>query len=319
MSKPVLPSTEFSLELMKGGVDAAVTAAGASRGGGNYRVPPDKIRKIEGFNVRIKDAAYWERVKLIKNSIIANGYDTAKPLKVFVSKEDDGSYFDLIDGEHRLDAVNMAIEAGVVIDFVPVSIAPAGTSMEDLNFSLINSNSGAPLSPYETAIVFKRLIGRGVDEHEIARRSGYSKKYVDDLLGLMAAPKAVRDMVIKGQITVTLALAELKNGDAKAIVERLKGALDTAQAAGKTRATAKHIRKAGTPKKTKPAPEATLPVEVVSEVVLVTRDVALSWVDQAGFAIGGEGDDRFLALITAVAREINLRGGLVHIDTGEPL
>lgn len=308
MSAVLIPSTEFAPDLATGSVEAAGSSAGASRSGGNYDVPPQAIRVIEGFNFRIKNEAYWERVEGLCKKITANGYDRSHPLKVFVAKDDAGSFYGLVSGHHRLDAVLMAISKGYAIEKIPCVVAPKGTSMEDLTFDLINTNSAEPPSPYEMAIVIKRLIGQGVSSEEILRRTGFkNQRYIDDLLSLLAAPKEVREMVMSGRVSSTLAITELKEGKPSEVVERLKAAVDTAQAAGKDRVTAKHVTK---PKKARKPPKELKPI-------IVTQAAAMVWVEESGFAAGGEADERFLRLVSRVAKEVFDRGGFVEIDSEE--
>jgi hypothetical protein len=80
-------------------------------------------------------------------------------------------------------------------------------------------------------------------ETEIARRLGYSAVYVRSLLDLIAAPKQVRDMVSRGEVSATTARKAIKKHGGKA-AEVLQEAVTTAQAKGKTRATEKHLQKA---------------------------------------------------------------------------
>jgi len=243
MAKMEIPTDEFDLELVRGNVKKAMADAGA-KSGDFWSVPPSMLRVIDGFNGRIRTPAYLEHLARIKDSIRENGYYQDKPLAGFVAKEDGEDVIYVTEGHTRFEAVRELIEEGHEIERVPVVVKPNGTTMEDLTFALVTSNEGRPFTTFETALMVKRLVGMGVDEATIAKRLGFKagKAYVDDLLSLAGAPKAIRDMVIAEKISATLAIQELKRHGAKA-VDRLKAAVAKAEASGKKKASAKHLDK----------------------------------------------------------------------------
>jgi hypothetical protein len=75
---------------------------------------------------------------------------------------------------------------------------------------------------------------------DIARKLSITERYIDDLNILVAAPAKVRTAVLEGSIASTLAIQELRR-DPKKAEERLMGAVTKAKAAGKTKATRKHV------------------------------------------------------------------------------
>ena len=204
-----------------------------------WKAPIDTLRVYEGFNVRDKDKAYDERVRYIANSIKANGYMTDKPIAGYTAIEDGEHVIILTDGHTRYAAVKLAISEGCEITEVPVVTKPRGTSMEDLTVALVTSNSGERLKPFEVAKVCKRLIGYGMDENQIATRLGLTRAYVISLLDLLAAPKAVRDLVSEGRVSATEASKTIKAHGKNAA----KVLTDAAAAAPKARITAKDLRK----------------------------------------------------------------------------
>lgn len=232
---------EANLELTPGNVKGAMKAVGASSGD-LWNVPRSAIRIIDGFNVRSPASkAGKEHVKHLASLIEANGYDDDKPLVGYVAKEEGGDVIYLTDGEHRLAAVDLLISKGKEFDALPVKIKPRGTSMEDLTVALATGNSGKPLTPYELASVVKRLLGYRMDEKTIAKRLGITKKYLDDLLFLMAAPEPIRDLVSNNKVSASLAIATLREKPKKA-VEVLQAAVAKAEAAGKTKVTPKALK-----------------------------------------------------------------------------
>jgi ParB-like chromosome segregation protein Spo0J len=300
MAKLEIPPAEFATELVRGNLKAAMASAGATNPHALWKVPLDKIRVIPGFNTRIHTPEYEAHIEWLTNSILENGYDEDKPLAGYVVKEDDGDVIYLTDGHSRNLAVARANERGAQIETLPIVVKPKGTSMEDLTVALVTSNSGRPLTPYETAIVVKRLVGYGLDEPTIAKRLGFTQKYVNDLLTLVAAPKAVRDMIVAGKIAPTLAINMLTKHGAKA-VEKLKAAVEKAEASGKKKATAKHVEKDKTAK-----PKSAKAAKPESPKSIDAADV-LADAEKCGFATGSADlDDKLLSLAATLYARVGV-------------
>jgi len=252
MSTAATPTTDLVIDnLAPGSVKAAMKEAGASSSD-LWMVPYENIRVIEGFNVRTRNAEYLAHVQDIKNSIIANGFYRDKPLEGYVAKEDGQNVIYITGGHTRHEAAGLAIAEGHEIVALPVIVKPAGTSQEDLTVALVTGNSGRPLSPIEIAVVCKRLLGFGQDEKGIAAKLGYTKKYVEDLLGLLSAPSAVRKLVEQGKVSATLAISEIKK-DPKGAAKKLTEAAEVAKSTGKGKVTQKTLN--GGKKKLKTTPE----------------------------------------------------------------
>lgn len=227
---------DFTRELTPGNTKAAMKAVGAASSD-LWKVAPDQLRTLDGFNARIKNDAYAARVRWIADSIKANGFYPDKPLTGFVALEDGEEVIYVTGGHRRHEGVLLAIEEGADVPTVPVVIKPRGTSMEDLTVDLVVGNEGEPLTTYEQAVVCKRLAGFGWESKEIARRLGYSTaQYVDGLLSLASAPLAVRRMVMESVISATTAIDAIKkHGDKAADV------LLAAMVKSGGRVTAKHM------------------------------------------------------------------------------
>jgi hypothetical protein len=146
-----------------------------------------------------------------------------------------------------LDAVDLANNEGAEISIIPVVTKARGTSMEDITIGLVTSNSGAALKPLEIAKVCKRLVGYQMDVKDIAARLTLTPAYVNQLLDLLAAPKAVRELVANGTIAATLAMDTLKK-HGKDAAKMLTAGVKEAKVTGKTRVTAKHVKAATAPK-----------------------------------------------------------------------
>lgn len=253
-----IPSTTYEHELAPVSVGSAMKAAGAKAvmqgAGASYLVPFRNITVLEGFNVRIDTPDYLKHVAAIKASIKAEGFYPDQPVAGYAEKnEADELILALTNGHTRHRALGELIADEAETEFTPDFLVPmiakaSGQSLEDLTFALISGNQGRPLTVVEKAIVAKRLVTMGVEEARIAERMGVTEKYVGDLLILAAASPTVRNFVINEKVSATEAVKQLRK-DPKKAAEKLKAAIAEAEAAGKTKVTAKDID--GTVKKPK--------------------------------------------------------------------
>lgn len=256
----------FELNLVAGSVKGAMIGA---KSADLWKVPLAKIKVMDGFNVRIKNAEHETQVRLIADSIKENGFFPDKPLAGFVAKENSENIIYVIDGHTRLEAVHLAISEGCEINEIPVVTKPAGTSMEDLTVALVVSNEGRHLTPFEIALVCKRLVGFGMDESEIARRFGRSKAHIANLLLLASAPRSIKSLVQEGKVSATLAVETYRAYGSQA-TEILERGMASAKEAGKDKVTSKHLAK-----KKK---EATTPI-VVATPINTILERGIKWIN----------------------------------------
>src|SRR3546814_7700349 len=73
------------------------------------RVGLDKLAVLPGFNTRVKDAAYQDRVVGIAESIAAHGFFEDTPFAVVPIEGDDTNY--IFDGNHRFDAAKQVLRS----------------------------------------------------------------------------------------------------------------------------------------------------------------------------------------------------------------
>ncbi|WP_234265095.1 ParB/RepB/Spo0J family partition protein [Hydrogenophaga sp. NFH-34] len=241
--------SEQQIQFFPGSVKKAMKEAGAGSSD-LWKVPRSNIQVAKDFNVRVRNDKYAARVREIADSIKENGFYPDKPLAGYVALDDGGQQVIIVtDGHTRLDAVDLAISEGAEIELLPVVTKPHGTSMEDLTIALHVGNNGNPLTPFEQALVCKRLAGYGMEIATIAKKMGFTETYLDGLMTLMAAPSEVRKLVEVDKVSASLAIDMLKKHGPKAL-EMLKAGLAKAEASGKTRMTPKHIN--ATPRVAKP-------------------------------------------------------------------
>ncbi|MDA0576234.1 ParB/RepB/Spo0J family partition protein [Burkholderia gladioli] len=220
-----------------------------------YMVSLDAIRVRPEFNeAREADPEYPTAVREIADSIKANGFFRHKPIKVAAAAD---GYLYVSDGHTRWDAVLLANSEGAGIEAVPVINEVRGTTEEDRIFGLILDNSGRRLTLLGEAMVIKRLIGRGIDEKEIARRLTRNVASIRNALTLVAAPKAIKEMVTSGAVSATSAVKVMKEQGANAVAH-LQAAKEAATAAGKMKVTPKALKSLNGPKQEGAPTDATL-------------------------------------------------------------
>lgn len=227
-----------AIEFTPGNVKAAMAGV---KSGDLWNVPFDLLYIQPGFNVREEDdPSYAEHIDNLERLIEANGYDRTKAFEGYIAKIDGEDRVVVTDGHSRYRAISRLRARDFKIETVPLITKSRGTSMEDLTFGLANSNSGRRLTPYELGTLCKRLVGFGVESEVIQKRLNITGTYLDDLLFLHSAPKAVRDMVRTGKVAAGVAISTCRKHGDKA-VEMLREAVQVAAASGKKKATAKHL------------------------------------------------------------------------------
>ena len=138
---------------------------------------------------------------------------------------------------------------------------------------------------------------------------GFTKQYIEGLLDLVAAPKAIRDLVIAGTVSATLAVETIKKHGKDAAKVLGQGAKE-ATASGKERVTKKHVVKATTKgaRKTKAGKEK--PQEPVQGDLLATTpvDPRVAQIEAGAkwFRDSGYGDDMKDVLISYTAQMMSL-------------
>lgn len=236
--QPSIPTTSFHTELVPGRVKNVKSAN--RRADAMSWMDPHAIQIMRDFNARIRTPAYLDHLRSTTDSMKTEGFHIDKPISVYVANEGGEDVVYVVDGHTRLEAALTAIDEGSDFDTIPVVILPKSLNMVDMTVGLYRSNAGQPLTPYETALVAKRLECMGLTEADISRRLDLSPPYINGLLLLAAAPLAIAHMVIEGELAASEAISVLRERGDKA-VEALERAKNKAQQAGKTKVTAAHM------------------------------------------------------------------------------
>lgn len=208
------------------------------------RVPLDKLAVLPGFNTRVKDAEYQERVVGIAESIVANGFFNDKPFAVTMLPGDETIY--IYDGEHRFDAAKQAILDGAEFpDGLPVAWAKDGATVRDLTIHLAHGNAGERLNMVELAAVVRRMQGLGMDKPEIAEALGRTTRHIDNLFVLADSNATVKKAVASGQIAGAEAVKLVRKHGSKDAATEITARIKKAAEQGKAKATPKTNKPAG--------------------------------------------------------------------------
>lgn len=213
------------------------------------RVPLDKLAVLPGFNTRVKDAEYQERVVGIAESIVANGFFNDKPFAVVMLPDDETVY--IYDGEHRFDAAKQAILDGAEFpDGLPVAWAKDGATVRDLTIHLAHGNAGERLNMVELAAVVRRMQGLGMEKAEIAEALGRTTRHVDNLFVLAGTNQTVKKAVAEGKIAGAEAVKLVRKHGGKDAATEITARIKKAAEQGKAKATPKTQKPAGPKTKT---------------------------------------------------------------------
>lgn len=204
-----------------------------------HRVFIEDIFIKPGLNPRIDNAALKAHIRFLADSIKEHGFDDSEPLSVHVEKIDGRNRLVVNDGHCRYNAAVLAKSEGAEIESLPV-VVKTGITIEEITFGFVRSQTGLKLTPIELAATCKRLRSFKLSEKVIAQKLGMTETYVNNLLALASAPRAIRSMVEEGEASAALAMNQLAKHGENA-TEVMTKALDAAKAAGKAKVTAKFM------------------------------------------------------------------------------
>ena len=223
-------SQEFTLQLTPGNLKDGMKAAGA-KSNELWTVPLEMLRPIEGFNVRVRNAKYFARVRKYADSMKTHGYLAHKPMAGYMGRDPETgeNVVFYTAGHTRHDSIllaNSELPKDKQIKAVTMVMQPTKTtSMKQLNAMLITENEAAALDPYEASIVCKRMLDDGGSVEEIAKEVNFSTEWVDSLLQLAAAPLELQLMIVDDVIKPTFAIETIKEHGGEQALIILKQAL----------------------------------------------------------------------------------------------
>jgi len=175
----------------------------------------------------------------LANSISEVG--VLEPLTVYA----EDNRFWITNGHCRYLAVMHAInEMGAEIGTVPIKFEDKHSSEADRIASQIVRNSGKKLNPLEMARVVKQLANYGWSHSKIAKLADVSRGYIAQLLSLHATTTPeIEELLNAGKVAPSFVARVAYAASSPEEVGRiLKDAVATATAAGKKKASAKHLQ-----------------------------------------------------------------------------
>jgi ParB-like chromosome segregation protein Spo0J len=206
-----------------------------------FDLNPYLVEMEDDWNCRdFADPENIDHIDNLARSIVKIGIQD--PLTVRL----DGKRVVLTDGHCRWFAVIRAIEVyGAEIKTIPlIAESRYATAAQHIARQLL---VGKPKSPIEQGRAFVRLINYGWSIPQIVESVGIGRARVKQILDFIAdSSEVIQKMVIQGKVAQTEAEKVLRaSGGDTALAERtLNAAVVEAVAAGKTRATGKHVKEA---------------------------------------------------------------------------
>lgn len=196
-----------------------------------FKVSPDIIKFEKSWNGRDEGADLDAYLLQLYTAMKAGAF--IPPIDVEVV---DGEVI-CRDGHCRTRAAQKLVEEGIPYMLEARQIRG---NEADMVYHMVGTAAGRPLSPLEQGRVFLRLTRYGQSIAEIATRTGLNRSTIENGLALAGMPVEAQAMVSSGQVASHLALKTVRK-HGKAATEKLQEAVKVAKAAGKTKATAKHV------------------------------------------------------------------------------
>ena len=203
-----------------------------------YWIEVEKLHVEPNWNVR-ED---YGDIEGLARSIASEG--VKEPLTGYF---DDQNRAIVTNGHRRMKAIELARKKfGAEIRRVLLQLEPRSASQADRTLTMLVSNSGKPLTPYEIGKVVQRLRKFGWTLDEIQQRAGYSKSHLENCELLAGATPPIKQMMLedKSVSQTTAMMAIRKHGVANA-AGVLQEALAQAWERGEKRASGSLVRTVG--------------------------------------------------------------------------
>ena len=201
------------------------------------RIDPRKLNIKPDWNSRnFNDPKNIEHVDDLARSIMVQG--VKQPLTV--SWADGKAWVE--DGECRWRGAMRAIDHYKAdIKAVPCRVEEQHVNETDKLLYQYIRNTGKQFSPIEASNHFKRLLGAGYSASDIAAKTGLTAGRVSQILNLQMLPEMVKQQVVQGQVSASLAAATVDKLGPSEAEKQLAQGWTNAVAEGKTKIAPAHI------------------------------------------------------------------------------
>lgn len=199
----------------------------------------DKTYVAPGWNLRTP-ANVERRARELMSDIRENG--VLEPLFGFFAMVDGVRAVVLDNGHCRREAVRLLKEEEGLDIRLPFLMSDTASNEVDRLASQFSLNNSEGLSLLEQAEGLKRFLKYGLSEAEVAKKIGKSVVHVKNCLKLLSSTPEVQQLVAEGKVAATTAIGTIKSNPAQA-EEILREAVVQAESEGKSKATAKHVKK----------------------------------------------------------------------------
>lgn len=216
-----------------------ITNKTVKRGDKGFSVKIEDIHFRPGFNHREEGPRLDRELQLKAQFTFDNGIDNMPQLKV-EPREEGGVW--AVDGHCRTRATRIAIEMGAKPKIqskdgnVWMPVKPFIGDELARNFEVISSQNNLNLSPLELAHGFKTVRDLGATATDIAKRTGYDRQYVDQMLVLSSGGPDIHEMVRAGLVSADIAQDFIRKHGDQAAAE-LRKEYENAKSQGKTKVT----------------------------------------------------------------------------------
>lgn len=210
------------------------------RGDRGMIVRVNDIHFREDFNPREEGTRLHDKIEADARYTLENGIGNMPQLKV-EPREEGGVW--MVEGHCRTRNVRRAIELGAKLEHpkfggVWLPIMPFMGDDLDRDAEIIKSQDVLHLTPLETMVVIERMHNKPSKPSPalIARKTGMTRQYVDQLLIVATKGADVHDMIRRGEVTVDIAAGMIRtHGEETAAVLAVE--LEKAQSMGKKKVT----------------------------------------------------------------------------------
>lgn len=168
------------------------------------------IHPEPGFNVRQQNDALEAHIEGLKTFILGGG----SPPPIEVRPRDEGGVW-IVDGYCRTEGYKRAVAEGAPIEWIEVRAFQGNDA--DRTARIATSAEGLKLDPVETAVIYKRLRGMGLDTQAIAKLVNKTPQHVGQVLTLGDSDVGLQNLVSTGKVSANVAVRAVKKHGGNAV------------------------------------------------------------------------------------------------------